>query len=66
LPGAKPEAGLGEGNMTRITVVIEYPHEGSVPLFHAHMKVFIGNIPGEIVAVAFEDVLKEMEKHERD
>jgi hypothetical protein len=44
--------------MKTITVIIEYEKEEDVPVFHANMTA----LGGKIIAVAFEDILKELEK----
>jgi hypothetical protein len=48
---------MSGGNMSRITVVIEYEDSDSEPSFYAHMQC----LGGTVVAVQFNDALKELE-----
>jgi hypothetical protein len=44
--------------MKTITVIIEYEKEEDVPVFHSGMTA----LGGKIIAVAFTDILKELER----
>ncbi len=44
--------------MKSITVIIEYEKDEDIPVFHSGMKA----LGGTIIAVAFEDILKELER----